>query len=138
MCGFAFRSFLIPRREDVLDHLKANGVAVSIVTNSVSYYADAVIRRFQLPCDFRVAYHDCPNGRRKPHPYPIERCLNEFSVPADKCLGVGDSILDLCAYHGAGITAWGGAGWSDVFQYNEGWHKVIYDPKKILEFFLTA
>lgn len=104
---------------------------LAIVTNSVSFYAEAALRHFEIPYDLLVAFHDCPSGMHKPHPFSITKCLQTFSVPPNECLGVGDSSIDATAYANANIAAIG-AGWSNVFDPTGAWASIAARPSDIL------
>lgn len=115
---------------DLLSHIKALNIKIGIVTSSVSFYAEAMLKFYKLPYDNLVAYHDVQ--KRKPHPEPyIRACtnlfLNQFNV-----VGVGDKIDDALSLSGANIVSIG-AGWSNSFQQHSKWNHIINHPLELKE-----
>lgn len=117
---------------ETLQELRHAGVKVGVVTASVSFYAEGLLRHLEVPYDALVAYHDC--SPRKPHPAPITMCMNRLGATAGSTLGVGDALIDCDAYHAAGIPAWG-AGWSQHLDQTASWDEVPSTPARLLTFF---
>lgn len=118
--------------KDVLDRLAEREIKIGIVTNSVSYYAQRVLARHQIPYHCLVAYHDTDN--HKPNPEPVLKCLQTLKCSADTSLGVGDTEDDATAYRAAGLKAWG-AGWSEALVTDAKWHQVAQTPSELLKHF---
>jgi N-acetyl-D-muramate 6-phosphate phosphatase len=113
---------------DILDKIKHEGILIGIVTNSVSFYAEAVLKYYNINYDTLVAYHDCPTG--KPNPGPINLCLRRLRVMASETIGIGDSFIDATAYRAANIKALG-AGWSPYLDRSAPWDKILSSPDDI-------
>ncbi|MCL2716255.1 MAG: HAD-IA family hydrolase [Alphaproteobacteria bacterium] len=116
--------------------LKAQGLRIGIVTSSPQDYASAVLRRFQIPCDALVSYHD--SAARKPDPEPLRAVLRSLGTePGPQSIYVGDEEADIEAARRAGLTSvavnWGTAVhslWSsapDIFIASP---EVLLDPDR--------
>jgi phosphoglycolate phosphatase-like HAD superfamily hydrolase len=115
-----------PRIADTLRAIRKEGVAIAIVTNSVSYYASAVLRHFQLEYDTLVAWHD--TRLHKPDPAPVRAALARINPSqGSPLLGLGDSSDDCAAYRAAGLRTLG-AGWSATFVRDVAWDSVLRNP----------
>lgn len=117
---------------DALGHLRGQGVAIGIVTASVSFYASAVLSNHNIAYDALVAYHDC--SPRKPHPAPINLCLRKLGCSAEEAVALGDADSDAKAYRAAGVVALG-AGWSPSIHSEADWTAVLDDPMDLLAYF---
>lgn len=100
---------------------RERGLSIAVVTSSVSFYANAVIRHHKIPYDTLVAYHD--TARHKPHPEPILKAIKKLNATG-RVIGIGDSHLDCSAYKSAGLKSFG-AGWSPVLDREAGWDYVL-------------
>lgn len=114
---------------ELLRELAARSIAWAVVTTSVSYYAEALLRYHGLGTPPLVAFHDAP---RKPSPAPVETALVRLGIDASAAIGVGDHENDRIAYHEAGALAVA-AGWSPVVQHG-GWDRVAAVPLDILKY----
>jgi len=132
--GQLSRTHLYPGLIDAITKLRDSGIRVGIVTTSVSYYAETVLRHHNIPYDALVAYHDCPWNKQKPDPAPVNLCIEKLKCRTEGSLGIGDSAIDAQAYVGAGIAAWG-AGWSSRFEREAEWAEIIETPEPIMSFF---
>lgn len=95
---------------EVFSYLKEKKIKITIVTNSVSFYAKAVLERFNIPFDFLIAYHDTKkNGyfQIKPKSYPMELALDKMALCADEVISFGDDINDLKSSYAAKIRSVG-------------------------------
>ena len=118
---------------ETIASLRSHNIKVGIVTASVSFYAEALLRHLDVSYDTLVAYHDC--SPRKPHPAPIVMAMQRLSCSPDATIGVGDAFIDCDAYQAAGIPAWG-AGWSAHLDRTADWDKLLDSPTELLEHFL--
>src|SRR6266567_710468 len=64
--------------QEVLLQLASKRVAIGIVTSSVSFYAEAMLKHHRIPYDALIAYHDA--RPHKPHPAPVMACLRKLSI----------------------------------------------------------
>lgn len=119
---------------ETIESLRNNGVKVGIVTASVSFYAEALLKYLNVSYDTLVAYHDC--SPRKPHPAPILMCMQRLGCSPRATIGVGDAMIDCDAYQAAGIPAWG-ASWSDHLDKTAPWDKLVLSPTELSDHFLS-
>ncbi len=112
---------------DLLQRASEKGVCIGIVTTSVSYYAQAVLRHHNLKYDVLVAYHD---AKPKPAPDPYLLAIKKLSLTTNTVIGIGDTTEDALSLNAAKIIAIG-AGWSSVLQKNASWDKIAAHPSEI-------
>lgn len=120
---------VFPGVAELLARLVDDSVYVAIVTNSVSNYAEAVLKHHRLPYNTLVAYHD--TRRHKPEPEPVRVAMIRAGTAARSWLGVGDREQDRIAYSRARIPAVG-AGWSPYLETENDWTHVASTPTGIL------
>jgi HAD superfamily hydrolase (TIGR01549 family) len=113
---------------ELLAELQARGVRIGIVTTSISFYAERMLRHHGLPYDTLVAYHDAPP---KPSPVCMRVAMQRLGVDAGACIGVGDSAKDAAALRGAGVVAYG-AGWSLLTLRTAPWQEILEQPSELL------
>ena len=87
--------------------LRSLGYKVGIVTSSVRWYAEAVLKLFGVPYDALIAYED--TERHKPDPQPIEAALAALGVAANQGAYVGDAAIDIEASYHANVLSIGAA-----------------------------
>lgn len=78
---------------------------LGVVTNSPRAYATRLLTYHRLRIPVLVAYHDVT--RRKPHPEPLLRALEQLNVVPQRCVYIGDEITDIQAAEAAGVRALG-------------------------------
>ena len=95
---------------------KEAGHAVGIVTSSPQDYAKTVLKRFDIPYDTLVAYHDTEN--HKPDPEPILLALKRLGVAPKTAAYLGDDAVDVEASYHAGVhslgAGWGVNNWTEI------------------------
>jgi HAD superfamily hydrolase (TIGR01662 family) len=94
---------------DAFTQLRDNDIRIAVVTSSVSYYAEAVLRHHKVPHDILVAYHD--TRLHKPAPDPFVHAMRRLNADREMCVGVGDSVEDLRSLRAARVRAIA-AGWN--------------------------
>ena len=103
-CGT--RSHLYPQVREVLHLLRHQGVRLAVVTNKEARYTRTVLDAHQLaPLFDRVVSGDTL-PTKKPDPAGIQSCLDQFQVPAERALFVGDSSIDVATARNAGVPVW--------------------------------
>lgn len=122
---------LYPGVGELLPELRANGVAVGVVTNVPSMLAEALLSYHAIEADVRVCFHDVPRGQHKPHPAMCTKALGLLGVVRERAVGVGDRIADCGAFHAAGLPSYC-AGWNGAADQAAGWDKVVQSPREIL------
>jgi HAD superfamily hydrolase (TIGR01549 family) len=121
----------------VLKDLKLNNYKTAIVTSSPSTYAMKIINKFNWKFDTIICYHD--TTRRKPHPDPILRALNNLNISHDNYKDVysfGDRDIDINASNLAGVKSvacyWGAE--DKLALKNSKPNYEIFEPMDILKF----
>lgn len=112
---------LYPGALEGIRALKAQGIALAVVTNKQHAFAQALLARLQvLPLlDLVVGGDTCE--RRKPDPQPLQHAAARLHVPLAAAVMVGDSVNDLTAARAAPMRAVG-----VPYGYNEG-----RDPREL-------
>lgn len=116
---------------DVVDAFSAlthAGIPWSVVTTSVSYYAEAVLKQHGLERTHLIAYHDAPP---KPRPEGVALALSRMGLEPGEVIGVGDSDIDIRAYRAARVRAFG-ASWSPTLVAGD-WDGILAHPTELLE-----
>ena len=90
----------------VLDGLRERGVHLAVVTNKEGRYTDTVLRAHGLHTRFDAVISGDTLPTKKPDPAGVLRCLEQFSVPAEQALFVGDSSIDAATARHAGVAVW--------------------------------
>jgi hydrogenase expression/formation protein HypE len=87
---------------ELLDLLDAKGLSTALVTNNNEANTRRLLDRFGLRFTV-VMTRD--SGLWKPSGAPVAEAARRLEVPADRCLGVGDSHYDILAARDAGLRA---------------------------------
>jgi phosphoglycolate phosphatase len=103
-CGT--RSHLYPRVRETLAQLKAQGVKLAVITNKEGRYTSTVLGAHALADAFDRVISGDTLATKKPDPAGVQRCLQEFAVPLNRALFVGDSSIDAATARNAGVTVW--------------------------------
>jgi phosphoglycolate phosphatase len=103
-CGT--RSRLYPGARMTLAAFRAGGISQAIVTNKEARYTERVLAIHALETAVDRTISGDSLGTKKPDPAGVLACLDEFSVPPERALFVGDSSIDAATARNAGITAW--------------------------------
>ena len=116
---------------DLLASLDQRQIPWAIVTTSVSYYAEAVMRHYGLCPTRLVAFHDA--RPTKPHPKGVLMAVDSLGLPASDVVGVSNARNDLLAYRNAGVLALA-ASWSLALETDDDWDDIVADPSDLLHF----
>ena len=103
-CGT--RSYLYPQVRETLIALRARGVKLAVVTNKEGRYTVTVLNAHELAPLFDGVVSGDTLPRKKPDPAGIQSCLDQFAVPVDRALFVGDSSIDVATARNAGVAVW--------------------------------
>jgi HAD superfamily hydrolase (TIGR01509 family) len=95
---------------ELLQELRAAGVATAVATNSDSRSASVVLGAHGLDALFDTVVTVDLVGGPKPNPEMIHVTLERLGLPAERVVFVGDSPGDMIAARGAGVVAVA-AGW---------------------------
>jgi phosphoglycolate phosphatase len=93
-----------------MDALKAEGVALSVVSNKQDAAVQPLSQHF-FPGRMDFALGVTGQLRRKPNPDMVWACVEALGVERSKCLFVGDSEVDFATARNAGVdvasVTWG-------------------------------
>lgn len=103
-CGT--RSHLYPQVRETLLALRARGVKLAVVTNKERRYTQVVLDVHHLTPLFDAVICGDTLATKKPHPAGIAHCLEQFGVPPERALFVGDSSIDVATARNAGVAVW--------------------------------
>lgn len=121
---------LFPGVSSMLLALESQQIKWAVVTNSVSYYAEAACARHGLnPCCL-VCYHDV--GRGKPDRRFCELALARLNCLPDATIGVGDSLDDVETFRRGGLAGSFLAAWSQHAMRSEAWDGALGEPADLL------
>ena len=88
--------------------LKSEGHAVAVVTAAPRWYAEELLKRFNIQTDIIVASGDTEYST--PDPQPLTMALDTLGVAPEDAYYVGHSTVDVKASYHAGVCSVG-AGW---------------------------
>ncbi len=100
------RSRLFPQVVESLEALQRLGVVLAVLTNKETRFARLVLERHGLQDYFDLLIAGDTLPARKPDPLPVQHCLRELGVSADRALLVGDSTIDILTGRNAGVRCW--------------------------------
>lgn len=88
---------------DLLLACKAQGIHLACVTNKPYVPAKALLDALDMLAPFDLLLGGDSLSHKKPHPEPLQHCLQHFGVKAEEALMVGDSRNDVEAARAAGV-----------------------------------
>ena len=124
------RASLMDGFANLLVDLKADGIAVGLVTSSPPVWIDVVFERFGLDGKFDavVSAENVPNG--KPEPDVYRKALDELGAAPDGSVAVEDSTTGAKAAGAAGIRCLGYTGVHDGID-PEVVDTIVSDPEQL-------
>lgn len=130
---------LFPGVPELLTRLHKAGTRMGVVTSS--FYVNKMNLFAENNLDYRELFPSIITRkdtiRIKPHPEPLERCLEQLQVEKENCLCIGDSPCDIAAGRDLGMPTIGlmtGTGSRQVLAL-EGADLILDDVTRIGEFF---
>jgi len=93
-----------PEAVRVLTELRADGIALGVVTNCSEVLGRLAASRLPLPFDVLVTAERA--GRYKPDPLPYRLAVEELGCDASRCLFVAGSAYDLFGTARVGLPTW--------------------------------
>lgn len=97
------KSTIYPGVRELLDACKQAGVPMACVTNKPYTPAKALLEALDLLDYFEILLGGDSLTHKKPHPEPLQHCLQHFGVKPADALMVGDSRNDIDAAKAAGV-----------------------------------
>ena len=119
---------------ELLDGLTAQGIAMAVLTNKPQHFAELCIREFLSDWRFTMILGQRDGVPMKPDPAGSQEILRRLDIPAQACLYVGDSDVDMTTGPNAnmlpvGVT-WGFRSEEELRE--AGAAKVIHHPTDLL------
>ncbi len=96
-----------PGIEALLAVLQKRGVKLAVASNKYQRATERLIRHFFPQISFVAVLGQRENVPVKPHPHIVQEILQTASEPAESCLYIGDSEVDMQTAQNAGIKACG-------------------------------
>lgn len=95
---------LVPGADEALHHL-AGRYRLAVVTTRGRREAEAFLEQFALRPLFEVVVTRETTRRVKPHPAPILHAAQTLGLPPERCVMVGDTVVDVRSARRAGAWA---------------------------------
>ena len=96
---------LIAGARDVLETLRARGLATGIVTSGSRERVSRDLEAHGLTAHLHECVYGCDVKEKKPHPEGLLLCLERLRVPAKDAVSVGDSPEDIAMARSAGVRS---------------------------------
>jgi len=97
-------TILYPDVIEVLETLQKNYI-LTLITNKPYKFTIPILKHFDMEKYFKIVLGADSLKYKKPHPYPIEYCLDKLSLSKDEAIMVGDSKNDIISANEAGIKS---------------------------------
>jgi phosphoglycolate phosphatase len=94
---------LYPDVEETLESLK--GVIKAVVTNKPFLMSDEILSKLGVASHFKKILGGDSLPEKKPAPLPVLTLLEEFRIPKERALLVGDTLIDIETARRAGISS---------------------------------
>ena len=104
-CGRATQlSRLYPGTESAIQAFYESGVSQAVCTNKPESVSRAILDDMNLTKYFEVVVGGDTLEHRKPHPLPLQSCLDVLGSNVDSTLMIGDSAVDVETAQAVGMT----------------------------------
>lgn len=117
---------------DLLRHLQQSGCKVAVVSNKFDGAVKELCGEYFGPL-LPVALGERPGIRKKPAPDLVRACLEELGRPAERCVYVGDSDVDIQTAKNAGLpclsVTWGFR--DEAFLRSHGAETIVSTPEEL-------
>lgn len=97
--------FLLVGESDQALHLLSQRYRLAVVTTRGREDAEAFLEQFDLRSLFEVIVTRESTWRIKPHPQPVLHATELLDLPPERCVMVGDTVMDIRAARRAGAWA---------------------------------
>jgi phosphoglycolate phosphatase len=95
---------LVPHAREMLQHFYHAGVSQALCTNKPLGVTQLILDALDISGFFDSVVGGDSTPYKKPHPLPLQTCLNELGVQPGEALMVGDSGADVGAAQAVGVT----------------------------------
>jgi len=96
-------SRLVPGALDALRWLRKHGKKMGVVSLNGSRPVRAALEKLQIADYFDAAFYRDSQGKPKPNPDHLLRCLKQLKCKPQKAVMIGDNTTDLTAAKSAGV-----------------------------------
>lgn len=103
----AVRTAFYPGAVEALDRLRCQGKRMAVISNKNVELCRRVLVALGAEHWFEEVMGADSFPARKPSPEPVLKLLADFGVPRERAVIIGDSINDVAAGKGAGVTTVG-------------------------------
>ena len=104
-CGRATQlSQLYPGAQSAIQAFHESGVSQAVCTNKPELVSRAIMDDMNLTPYFEFVIGGDTLTHRKPHPLPLQSCLNMLGTNVDSTLMIGDSAVDIETARAVGMT----------------------------------
>ncbi len=97
------RSQVYPNVVETLDHLKAKGYKLAVITNKPTVFTEELLKKLSLFDYFALIISGDSLKKKKPDPMQLSHTAEYFNISPEDALMVGDSINDVLAGKAAGF-----------------------------------
>lgn len=97
-------SELYPGAESAIKAFHDSGVAQAVCTNKPESVSREILSNMNLAQFFECVVGGDTLEHRKPHPLPLQACLNALGTSVDSALMIGDSAVDTETARAVGVT----------------------------------
>ncbi len=97
-------SELYPGAQSAIQAFHDSGVAQAICTNKPESVSREILKDMNLAQYFEFVVGGDSLEHRKPHPLPLQACLNALGTSVDSTLMIGDSAVDAETARAVGMT----------------------------------
>jgi phosphoglycolate phosphatase len=94
----------VPHARDVLQHFYNAGIRQALCTNKPMSVTQLIIDSLDISGFFSCVVGGDSTAHKKPHPLPLQTCLQGLGAQPQEALMVGDSGADVGAARAAGVT----------------------------------
>ena len=98
---------LYPGVREALDRLRAAGKRMAVLTNKPVRISRAILEGLGVAGHFFQIYGGNSFDLKKPAPVGVAALIKETGIPADRCLMIGDSSVDIQTARNAGVASCG-------------------------------
>ena len=98
---------LYPGVREALDRLRAAGKRMAVLTNKPVRISRAILEGLGVAGHFFQIYGGNSFDLKKPDPVGVSALMKETGIPADRCLMIGDSSVDIQTARNAGVASCG-------------------------------
>ena len=95
---------LVPHARDVLQHFYHAGIRQALCTNKPMSVTQLIIDSLDISGFFSCVVGGDSTAHKKPHPLPLQTCLQGLGAQPQEAVMVGDSGADVGAARAAGVT----------------------------------